>query len=81
MHSRQRNSYLVDFEYLTDEISNHRGQHHQEAHRPAVTGSQLCSGGFLYTNIYSIVKINAPHFITLPFVFKIFAGSDISGHV
>ena len=51
MHSKQIKIYLVDSEYFTDEISNHRGQRHQEAHQPAVTGNQLCSGGFLNLNI------------------------------
>lgn len=61
MHSRQRKSYLVNFEYFTDEISNHRGQHHQEAHQPAVTGNQLCSGGFLCIKIDSIINGNVPN--------------------
>lgn len=69
MHSRQRKSYLVNFEYFTDEISNHRGQHHQEAHQPAVTGNQLCSGGFLCIKIYSIIKTHIFNFFLIPFTF------------
>ena len=73
MHSRHRKSYLVNFEYFTDEISNHRGQHHQEAHQPAVTGSLLCIGGFLCIKIYSIIKTHIFNFFLIPsFTFHIY---------
>lgn len=69
MHANVINSYLIEFEYLIDEISNHQGQRHQEAHRPAGTGNQLCSEGFLYAKIRFTINNLFPTLLTF-FIFS-----------